>query len=138
MKIELPFLPQETHLGTIYRPVIVVGVKYLDKLVTIPFLVDSGADFSLLSREYAGAFDMPLVGGSKREVRGIHGHAVDCFERKVYLSIPGFEDAFESTVHVSNDLRLVHNLIGRDNFFVQFKVGFDQKEKKLFLDDRKA
>ncbi len=69
------------------------------------------------------------------DVYGILGK-VACFERRVTLTVPGFEEhPFESTVYVSS--RLKHNLLGRDNFFLHFRVGFDLKEKMLFLDDRK-
>lgn len=101
------------------------------------FLVDSGADFSLLSREYAKELGMDFSDGEKRVVKGIcRHHGVECVKKKILLYIPEFDKPFESTIYVCEDLQLVHNLLGRDNLFIQYRVGFDQKEKTLLLEDR--
>ena len=79
---------------------------------------------------------MPLAGGDQRRVHGIHNSAITCCKRPVRLAVAGFEQPFDSYVFVSSELQPLYNLLGRDNFFVKFRVGFDQKDRKLILDDR--
>ncbi len=136
MRNEFPFLPAETDEGTVFRPIIRVRVEYLGKVMFLLFLIDSGSDISLLGTDVAKELGMNFDEGRKKEVRGIHGHKIQCVEKKVLLSVPGFDAPFESALYIARELKLPHNLLGRDNFFNQFRVGFDQKERKLFLDDR--
>ncbi|MFH1200581.1 MAG: retropepsin-like aspartic protease [Candidatus Micrarchaeota archaeon] len=136
MRREFQFKPVETDSGTIFRPLITVTVECAGKSRFVEFLVDSGADFSLLGAEFAAQLGMDLSEGRKREVRGVQGHKIVCVEKKVLLTVPGFGNPFESSVIVGHDLRPIHNLLGRDNFFHHYRVGFDQKERKLVLDDR--
>ena len=121
---------------SVYRPVVTARVNYESATIVAQFLVDSGADFSILRKDVAQALGMPLSGGERREIHGINRVAVKCYARKVFLSMPVFERPFESIVYISKDLQPLYNLLGRDNFFIQYRVGFDQKERKLLLDDR--
>lgn len=135
MRKSFEFIPVQTDRGTVLRPLLEVGVDYRGESQRHDFLVDSGADYSLMGKDSAGLLGMELEGGPKHDVYGILGKVV-CFGRKVSLAVPGFDShPFESTVYVSP--RLKHNLLGRDNFFLHFRVGFDLKEKTLILDDRK-
>ncbi len=130
-------MPVELPNGTVYRPVIVVQLEYDKNVRNFEFLLDSGADFSLLSRECAEELGMDFDSGTKHEIKGIAHSAIRCVEKKVSMAVPGFDAPFESMVLVSRDLRLVHNLLGRDNFFIKYCVGIDQKERKIMLSDRK-
>ena len=137
MKKVLDFMPVETPSGTVYRPIIVVRLEHETRVRNFEFLLDSGADYSLLSKECAEELGMDFDTGKKREVKGISHSAIHCVEKKVSMTVPGFDAPFESMVLVSRELRLLHNLLGRDNFFIKYRIGLDQKEKKLVLDDRK-
>lgn len=89
----------------------------------------------MLGKEAALALGMDLQGGEWRDVYGIAGK-IRCFKRTVQLTVPGFEDEpFDAVVWASDKLNV--NLLGHDNFFHKFNVGFNSKEKKLVLDDRK-
>ncbi len=130
-------MPVETPNGTIYRPIIVVRLECEKRVRNFEFLLDSGADYSLLSKDCAEELGMDFDSGKKREVKGIAHSAISCVEQKVSMAVPGFDAPFESTVLISRDLKLLHNLLGRDNFFIKYRVGIDQKERKILLDDRK-
>lgn len=136
MRTELPFRPVESDVGTVFRPLLTIEVSFADKTRLIEFLVDSGSDISLLGAEYAADFDMDFDEGRRRDIRGIHGPKVPCVEKKVVFKVPEFSRPFDSSVFIARDMRLIHNLLGRYYFFNQLRVGFDQNERKLVLDDR--
>ena len=137
MKITLDYIPVETSSGTIYRPGIFVTVFYGERKRVYEFIIDSGADYSLIQKEHALELGMDFETGKKKTIKGICRHGMDCVEKKVQLSVAGFDEPFESSVYVSKDIHLTTNLLGRDNFFEHYLVGFDQKGKKISLDDRR-
>jgi len=137
VKITLPFQPCKTPNDIIYRPLIAAEVEHNQKKLVFNFLVDSGADFSLLSRDCAQKLGMDFSQGRTRPVNGILGHKVGFVEKRVKLAVPGFDKPFESVVFISNEFSHQDSILGRDNFFVLYRVGFDQKARELVLDDRR-
>ena len=134
MKASFDYMPIETDEGTTYRPVIPVKVEYRGVSRVIYFLLDSGADFSVLTFEAAKSMGMEFDSGNKRKAKGVLQHSVDCVQNKVKLSIlPFWPDSFESSLYASRELKPIHNLLGRD-FFEKFTICFFQKSRKLCLE----
>ncbi len=136
MRVEFEYLPVETDEGTTFRPLIPVTIECGERVRTLYFLLDSGADFSVLNFEAAKDLGLSISAGRKRKVKGILQHSVDCVENKVRLVVAGLPEAFDGSLYASKDLQPVHNLLGRD-FFEKFVVCFDQKARKISLDDRR-
>ncbi len=134
MKKSFDFTRVNTIGGEVFRPILAASVEYEGRKRPFNFVVDSGADFTLLSRDCAVELGMSFD-GFRRDVHGICGQAPS-FQKKVRLTTSGFEEKpFDATVYACRELK--HNLLGRDNFFHQYLVGFDGRERKLYLDDRR-
>lgn len=135
MRHSFDYVPVPKRSGTVHRPILTVGVEYQGRYENVSFIIDSGADFSLLSRDSTALLGMELFGGERLDVSGILGKA-DCFKRAVRMTVPGFEARpFDSKVYVSEKFK--NNLLGHDNFFHHFIVAFDSEGKRFVLDDRK-
>ena len=127
----------KTAAGTVYRPLVYAEIEFNGKSRVFQFLVDSGADFSLLNRNCATEMGMDFNDGPVKRVSGVGQRSVKVVEKHVKLSIPAFNSSFDTKIFGSNDLNMVHNLLGRDNFFDQYLVGFDQRARKVLLNDRR-
>lgn len=134
MKVQFDFVPEQTTYGTVHRPVLLLKIRYKTTERVFDFLIDSGADFSLLKPECAKELGLDFESGKKRTIKGICGHGIDCLEKQATFTLTGFDAPFESKVFVSKQLNLTHNLLGRDNFFEHYRVGIDQKQKKIIIE----
>ena len=135
MKHEYAYSVFESQRGSVFRPVVSADVDFNGNHQFLEFIVDSGADSSMIGRDSAQTLGIELTGGQWTDVYGICGK-IRCFQRKVRLAVNGFEsEPFDAVVLVSDKLNL--NILGDDNFFHHFKVGFDSKDRKLVLDNRK-
>ena len=92
--------------------------------------MDSGATFSVFRAEILDYLGIPLAGGRQVYLEGIGGRILGYEHRIAAQTGPR---RFTLTVVFSRELAVSFNLLGRDNFFWEFLVRFDERRRLLRL-----
>ena len=118
--------------GSEPKPFILITIRRQGREYTARFLVDSGADYSIINAEFAEILGIPLERLPTRDVRGIGG-VVRLSSLPLSFEIPGSGFSFEATTFFGRDYRGGVNLLGRKPLFSLCKVTFDDNGQKLSL-----
>lgn len=131
MPIEFPLAEIPTPFGLLLNPTLTLVVKSRRGDFLFRFLVDSGADVSMMPRSAADTLGVDLAGCRRMEAGGIEGGGVPGWGDQIRLqvgdleiSIPCFFSSREDTPY----------LLGRAGFFQHFNVTFDNRRKMIVLD----
>lgn len=113
-------------------PVTFIGPA--ESLGAVAFL-DSGADVSVIPREFAEIIGVDLKKGEKEKCKGVGGD-VDAVYTTIQLSIQGGHENY--TIDLPIYVLLEQNtetppLLGRAGFFDEFKITIDQQNEKVVL-----
>lgn len=98
--------------------------------LTVKALVDSGASFSVFRAEILEYLGVPLSDGTQVYLEGIGGRILG-YQHRIAARVGPRH--FPLTVVFSRELAVSFNLLGRDNFFWQFRVGFDERRRLVQL-----
>ena len=119
-----------------YRPIIPLALRHAERLVDTYAFVDSGADISIFSAEFASMLDIDLTKLKKHTFSGVkggeEGKGVGYISR---LEI-GMEDTFLTLpVILSFDTTLDTDMgiLGQVGLFDNFLVQFDRANKTVVL-----
>lgn len=93
-------------------------------------LVDSGATVSIFGEETANSLGIDIEKGNKIILGGVGGRIVG-YVHNLRMRIAGRE--FFCPVVFSREYLVSFNLLGRQGFFDQFLITFDEKHKRLSL-----
>lgn len=133
MNMEFPYLRLGNHDA---RPYIPVSIKFKKKSESTIALIDSGADFTFIPLDIAKKVGLKLDPKKTTIVVGVGGnmgayktHATLVFHinendielRRVPVLVPKKKDFY-------------YTLLGRDHFFNEFNISFDENKKKVILD----
>ena len=112
-------------------PVSLTGRSFIK--IEFMALIDSGADLSVIPRDVAELLDLNLE-GEKDKSRGIGGE-VEVVNTKMQVNIQkGHEDyTLQIPVQVILDDNKIPVLLGREVFFDEFRITFDQINEKVSL-----
>ena len=111
-------------------PVVDITLATSTRSLAIKALVDSGASFSVFRSEVLDYLGAPLERGAPVYLEGIGGRILGYRHR---VSARLGEVKFPLTVIFSRELTVSFNLLGRDNFFEQFLVTFDERRHMVRL-----
>lgn len=128
MKFEFSYF---RHGSGLY-PLIDVGVKGLKESITIKALVDSGASFSVFRSEVAEYLGIEIEKGRRIYLEGVGGRILGYIH---YLDIVVGKKSAKCKVVFSKEFTVSFNLLGRDNFFSPFLITFDEKGKKVVIEE---
>lgn len=103
----------------------------IEKVGTLYAVVDSGANISLFQYEVAEILGITVRKGFKIPLSGIGGR-IEGYLHTIPLHVAGH--IFPCRVCFSRALKAPINLLGRDNFFKQFKVTFDEMKRLTILE----
>lgn len=126
----------------IFRPIIPVILQYgSNPPVAITMLLDSGADYSLISKDVGKSLGIDVDKDAVSTVQGISGVA-DALEEKVEIEFGmGHKYAFkkEITIHTTKkDGYPSIPLLGREPIFkefdIHFRLGLEESKRKFVLD----
>ena len=106
---------------TVERPIVRLMVEYKGKVAFINWLIDTGADLTLLSIDTAKQLGMDFTGKTVF-IRGIVGGDT-FYAKQVNMWADGI-CPFTATVYISPNNH--SNLLGRDVLFKQFAVYMDK------------
>jgi len=116
------------------RPIIPVTLSNKNVSFEITGLLDSGADFTAFTKEIAETLEMDLT-GPKEKALGVGGE-IETVRSKVTISLGKGHEHYTVTVPVK--VLLVDNatvlpLLGREGFFDEFRITFEERNKKVYL-----
>ncbi len=119
---------------TVHLPVIPITLVGKSETVEVMGLLDSGADYSLIPREIAEVVGMNLK--KKPEPIGGIGGECNAINSNVRIKVQRGHEAYTFFVNayiidaLDDDFPV---LIGRDGFFGQFKITFDESKRNISL-----
>jgi len=112
----------------IWRPTLRVLLSEADRLEPHHFLVDSGADLSLASRDLCDSLGKNWENGKKRILHGISRKEVCQMESRVHdVEIVVVELSIQITIPICFAEGHAPLLLGREGFFEYFHVTFDRQ-----------
>ncbi|MEK7163852.1 MAG: retroviral-like aspartic protease family protein [Patescibacteria group bacterium] len=114
---------------TLY-PVISTNLFFGKKKIKIDALVDSGATISVFKDEVAEQLGVVIEEGTETYLGGVGGR-IKGYIHKIEVEIAGKK--FVCTVVFSHEYTVSFNLLGREAFFQQFKIIFEEKKNLLTL-----
>ena len=124
--LSFPYLQKGEH----YFPVVDVTCVVTGHALTVKALVDSGASFSVFRAELLDYLGIALVRGKPMYLEGIGGRILGYLH---HVPVRVGEARFSLRVVFSQELSVSFNLLGRDNFFHQFRVTFDERGRTTRL-----
>ena len=114
-----------------YFPLIPIKILS-DKIIvdTLAYL-DSGASVSLFRNDIANQMNIDIEKGEKIHLEGISGK-ITVYIHELKLIVDNIE--FMLKVGFSEEYVASFNLLGRENFFSNFLITFDETKKKIILE----
>lgn len=131
MRFEFPTGEVQTEFGPLPVPALTLPVKTPTGHSDVRFLLDSGADITMLSRgagEYLGIFPQ---GAPTKNVSGIEGRSIPAWVGEITVRI-GNADHTIPCLFTENEKTPF--LLGRIGLFQKFNVTFDNRQKKIILE----
>ncbi|MBI3443495.1 hypothetical protein HY008_02400 [Candidatus Woesebacteria bacterium] len=121
---------QKNSVGDSF-PVIDLFVSKDDRLVRIFALVDSGATVSILGEDVAEQLDLVIEEGKGTYLGGVGGR-IKGYVHKLDVEVAGKK--FLCPIVFSREYTVSFNLLGRETFFKQFRIIFEEKKNYLKLE----
>ncbi len=120
-------------LGRIFYPIITISLKTIDKgMVDFDFIVDTGADITMLPLYMADRLGVDLKKARKSQSLGIGGFLINTWITQIPIYIADTE--FKIRVSITNDNE-TPLLLGRvDLLDTIFSWHFDSKRKKIIFE----
>lgn len=116
--------------GHSYFPVVPLYFTTSKKRVRALALIDSGASISIFRTETATTLGISIESGVKTILGGVGGKIVG-YVHKLPIEVAGKK--FICPIVFSRDYLVSFNLLGREAFFEQFQITFDEKHRRLSL-----
>lgn len=116
--------------GNSYFPVIPLYFTTPKKRVRALALIDSGASISIFRTETATTLGVSIDSGTKTILGGVGGKIVG-YVHELPIEIAGKK--FLCPIVFSRDYLVSFNLLGRESFFEQFQITFDERKRIVSL-----
>jgi hypothetical protein len=97
-------------------------------------LADSGANISIFESKIGDDLGIILEQGKRIPLQGIGGRII-AYEHLLPMEVNGAR--FDCKVAFSREFHVSLNILGRDNFFHQFIITFDEVKRVTILDGRR-
>lgn len=121
----------QQYLDRGYFPVIPIRLRSGNKIFDTSALIDSGATVSIMKKEVAQNLEIDVV-NEKETILGGVGGRIKGYLHSLELELSS-RKKFKIPVIFSHEYLVSFNLLGRDSFFNQFKITFDEKNKIVEL-----
>ena len=129
IKIDCP--KANTPFGEIFYPGLNVGVLLPNKgYQAFEFIVDSGADCTVVPRDMATLVGIKLPRQADEYLTGVSGKSMACYKGKLSLKIQNQKFDVQCLFTRSNKTPL---LLGRVDFFSIFQVLFDGNDCSMLF-----
>ena len=124
MSSNFPLNQKHTQIGLISEPVIPIAVLTKYGYQKFDFLVDTGADCTIIPKSVAEDLDIDLSVLPKMRFCGIEGKSIIAHLTKITIKITN--TPIEITCALSNNERSPF-ILGRKDIFSNFNISFDNK-----------
>lgn len=131
MRIEFPLHEIETQFGSLLDPTIELPVKTPRGFRLFSFIVDSGADFTMMPRSVSEQLGINLEAARELKVAGVEGTLISAWLSEIELNIG---DSLLRLPCLFSSKEDTPYLLGRMGFFHRFNVTFDNRGKKIILE----
>ena len=115
-----------------YYPIIPIKIIANGEEVNTSAIVDSGASISIFSGSVARQIGISMESGEKRIFQGASAKLIG-YIHNVTMHVAG--KSFECKVAFSDELNTSFNLLGREGFFDEFLINFNEKQRELLIED---
>jgi hypothetical protein len=126
MNISSPYLDKD---GKFY-PVVDIELFSKKTSLLVKALLDSGASFSVFRSEIADYLDITIEKGKPVYLEGVGGRILGYLHT---LPVSVGKKKFRCKIIFSKEFTVSFNLLGRDNFFEQFVITFNEKRRETTL-----
>ena len=126
--MEFPLREGKTDLGKIWDPTIPVSIKTRFGYEPYDFLLDTGADFTMLPVTFADVLELKLSDLPKSRSYGIEGHGVAVFVAPITLKLGEFPFKVRALLSANESTPLI---LGRQGLFDRFNIHFDNRRKVI-------
>lgn len=128
--IEFPLSTIKKDSGIIFEPIIPIGLVTPTGIKLYDFLVDSGADFTLLPQSLALELNINLKNCAQSKTQGIEGGSIIIYSACIVIQIGPWKEkihcAFASHDHIPP-------LLGRLDVFSRYTITFHAKQKSIIF-----
>ena len=131
MSIEFPLREIRTEFGILLDPTFELPVKTPSGYLRFRFLLDSGAELTMMPRSVAEQLGVNLGSAREMKVTGIEGSGVRAWLSEITLKI-GEAECRLPCLFSSNENTPC--LLGRMELFRRFNVTFDNRGQKIILE----
>ena len=130
MRIKFPLNKKHTLLGLIPDPVIPLPVLTRPGYQLFDFLVDTGADCSIMPQSVAKDLDVDIAKLPKMCFCGIEGKNIVAYIAKITIKITN--TPIEITCALSSNEKSPF-ILGRKDLFSKFSIYFDNRNKSIIF-----
>ena len=130
--IEFPLPEKRTRYGPLPDPKIPVLVRTRDGYRAYRFLLDTGADFSMVPFSMAEDLGIDVSGCPTDHCTGIEGRPLLVYHARIDLRIGEVELSLRCLISESDTTPFV---LGRADLFSRFSITFDNRQKKICLSE---
>jgi len=131
VRSEFPLAEVQTDLGPLPDPTIDLPVKTPEGYKVLGFLVDTGADFTMLPFTVADALGVDIQNAPEMIVTGIRREEVRARLAEVTVRIGEMEVELPCLYCMKEDTPY---LLGRMGLFQRFNIAFDNRRKRIVLE----
>ena len=128
MSTTFPYQLKETPFGRVVDPTINLPVSTWYGWRSFKFIVDSGADVSLVPRSIADLVGIDLAEANRLRSFGIEGSGVDVLQGNLTVKIGACELELPCLFSSREDSP---TLLGRAGLFDHFSIVFDNQKRKI-------
>ncbi|HLC80675.1 retropepsin-like domain-containing protein [Candidatus Woesearchaeota archaeon] len=113
-----------------FYPAIPVILKVNEREIKIHAIIDSGSEISLFDKNLAERLGINYQ--LTRDIKNMNGVSGRLLVYIHQLTITVGDKTFSCRIGFFDERTTSHNLLGRQGFFENFKITFDEKNKKIF------
>lgn len=124
--MRFPLLEKHTDLGRLSDPKIPLLLKTTSGFEPYLFLLDTGADFTMLPASFAPILGLQLSNLPRTRSYGIEGRGVTAYVAKVGLKIGTLSFQVTAFLSVNETIPLI---LGRQGFFDRCNIHFNNRQK---------
>lgn len=103
---------------------------YGNRIVTATAKIDTGAEFCLFDRDYGERLGLPIEEGIPLSLETLTG-ALEAFGHEVTIQTLGL--TFQSVIYFSRHAGLPRNLLGRNGWLRNVRLGVIDYDNQIFL-----
>ena len=131
MRSEFPLREKQTEFGPLPDPKIVLPVKTSGGYKDFRFLLDTGADFTMLPFTMADELGVDIENAPEVTVTGIKREEVRARLAEVTVRIGEVEVELSCLYCMKEDMPY---LLGRMGLFQRFNIAFDNRRKRIVFE----